>query len=183
MTTYKELSSLASELGKPELMYKFMNLAFHNQIWTTRKSAAFATTTLASTDAKEYLRPYLDKLIPKLYRNSYDPNPRIAQSMNTLLNSLIENSASPSSSSDDEFQSRPGKIKIFDLYWDGIIKEIMDGLGIFLSLLLFIFHSTLYPICVLSFYSPSPPPSSSPPFPSPIFFNSIQFSPMIDGDM
>src|SRR3990167_8045095 len=153
-------------------MYKFMNLAFHNQIWTTRKSAAFATTTLASTDAKEYLRPYLDKLIPKLYRNSYDPNPRIAQSMNTLLNSLIENSASPSSSSDDEFQSRPGKIKIFDLYWDGIIKEIMDGLGIFLSLL-FIFHSTY----ILSVFFPFIPllHLPPPPLPSPPLSSFIQF--------
>src|SRR3990167_9705186 len=96
--------------------------------------------------------------------------------MNTLLNSLIENSASPSSSSDDEFQSRPGKIKIFDLYWDGIIKEIMDGLGIFLSLLLFIFHSTLYPICVLSFYSPLPPPPLPPPLPSPPLSSLIPFN-------
>ena len=111
LTTYKELSSLASELGKPELMYKFMNLASHHQLWSSRKGAAFAATTLASSEAKEQLKEYLPSLVPKLYRCSYDPNSRIAQAMNDVLKALlVEN-------------------KSLDPYWDKIVDELTEGMG------------------------------------------------------
>ena len=37
LSTYKELCSLASDLNKPELVYKFMHLANHNALWNSRK--------------------------------------------------------------------------------------------------------------------------------------------------
>ncbi len=36
------------------------------------------------------MEPYLPTLIPKLYRSSYDPNPRLAQAMNNILGMLME---------------------------------------------------------------------------------------------
>ena len=33
LSTYKELCSLATDLGQPDLIYKFMDLAHHNQVW------------------------------------------------------------------------------------------------------------------------------------------------------
>lgn len=32
LSTYKELCSLATDLGQPDLIYKFMDLAHHNQV-------------------------------------------------------------------------------------------------------------------------------------------------------
>ena len=37
LSTYKELCSLATSMNKPDLMYKFMNLANHNAIWNSKK--------------------------------------------------------------------------------------------------------------------------------------------------
>lgn len=37
LTTYKELCSLASDLNKPDLIYQFMHLVNHNQIWNSKK--------------------------------------------------------------------------------------------------------------------------------------------------
>ena len=111
LSTYKELSSLASELGKPELMYKFMNLASHHQMWSSRKGAAFAATALASSEAKEQLQEYLPSLVPKLYRCSYDPNSRIAQAMNNVLNALLADKRS------------------LNPYWNGIVAELLEGMG------------------------------------------------------
>lgn len=37
LSTYKELCSLASDLNKPDLIYKFMHLANHNALWNSKK--------------------------------------------------------------------------------------------------------------------------------------------------
>ena len=37
ISTYKELCSLASDLNKPDLVYKFMSLANHNALWNSKK--------------------------------------------------------------------------------------------------------------------------------------------------
>ena len=37
LSTYKELCSLASDLNKPDLVYKFMSLANHHAIWNSKK--------------------------------------------------------------------------------------------------------------------------------------------------
>lgn len=33
----EEMCALANEMGKPELIYKFMNLSSHHALWNTRK--------------------------------------------------------------------------------------------------------------------------------------------------
>ena len=40
ISTYKELCSLASDLNKPDLVYKFMHLANHHAIWNSKKVRA-----------------------------------------------------------------------------------------------------------------------------------------------
>lgn len=119
LSTYKELSSLANEMGKPELVYKvtsssfvlrkFMNLASHHSLWNSRKGAAFATTHIMA-QAKEQLEPFLASLVPKLYRYSYDPNPRIAASMKSIFSSLVDSK------------------KAVTQYLDKIIPELLEGL-------------------------------------------------------
>lgn len=59
-----------------------MNLATHNAVWNSKKGAAFAAQTLArSGSGKDVLAPYLDNLVPKLYRGSYDPSYNVSQAM------------------------------------------------------------------------------------------------------
>ena len=78
MSTYKELCSLATDMGQPDLVYKFMHLANHNATWNSKKGAAFGFSTIASK-AGDQLEPHLPKIIPKLFRYCHDPTPRIRQ--------------------------------------------------------------------------------------------------------
>ena len=39
--------------------------------------------------AGEQLSPYLDKILPKLYRYQFDPSPRIQLAMSSIWNSLV----------------------------------------------------------------------------------------------
>ena len=67
LSTYKELCSLATDMGQPDLVYKFMHLANYNATWNSRKGAAFGFSTIAAR-AGDQLAPHLPKIIPKLYR-------------------------------------------------------------------------------------------------------------------
>ena len=109
ISTYRELSSLARDMGKPELMYKFMGMASHHALWSSRKGAAFAASTLANSEAKEQMKELLPALVPRLYRSSYDPSPGVASAMSHLLKTLAGSS-------------------FVEEHWDGIVKELLLGL-------------------------------------------------------
>ncbi|CAO3648654.1 unnamed protein product [Cunninghamella echinulata] len=111
ITTYKELCSLATELNQPDLIYKFMNLANHNAMWTSRRGAAFGFQNLMAMAEKE-MEPYLPRLIPKLYRYQFDPNPRVNQSMKSIWQSLVKDTQ-----------------KTVDKYFNEIMEDILNGLG------------------------------------------------------
>ncbi|KAK5578672.1 hypothetical protein RB653_008345 [Dictyostelium firmibasis] len=108
--TYKELTSVANDLGKPDMVYKLMNLSTHHQIWNSKKGASFAIVSLASK-AKDELAPLLPSLIPKIYRFVYDPNPKMAASMKSILNALIDQK------------------DLFPQYFQPILKEVLQGMG------------------------------------------------------
>ncbi|XP_069674508.1 proteasome adapter and scaffold protein ECM29 isoform X2 [Periplaneta americana] len=88
LSTYKELCSLASDLNKPDLIYKFMQIANHNAIWNSKKGAAFGFSTIAAS-AGEQLSQHLPKIIPRLYRYQFDPTPRIQNSMTSIWHALV----------------------------------------------------------------------------------------------
>ncbi|KAM4809917.1 proteasome adapter and scaffold protein ECM29 [Rhinophrynus dorsalis] len=88
LSTYKELCALASDLSQPDLIYKFMNLANHHAMWTSRKGAAFGFNVIA-TKAGEQLAPFLPQLVPRLYRYQFDPNTGIRQAMTSIWNALV----------------------------------------------------------------------------------------------
>lgn len=111
ITTYKELCSLASELNQPDLIYKFMNLANHNAMWTSRRGAAFGFQNLMALAEKE-MEPYLPRLIPKLYRYQFDPNPRVNQTMKSIWRSLVKDNQ-----------------KTVDTYFNEIMDDLLTGLG------------------------------------------------------
>ncbi|XP_019632493.1 PREDICTED: proteasome-associated protein ECM29 homolog [Branchiostoma belcheri] len=110
MSTYKELCSLASDLNQPDLIYKFMNLANHNAMWNSKKGAAFGFSTIA-LQAGEQLTPYLPKIIPRLYRYQFDPNPNIRQSMTSIWSALV-----------------PETRKTIDKYMKEILEDLQTNL-------------------------------------------------------
>ena len=69
VTTYKDILSLASEVGDSSLVYRFMSLASNNAIWSSR--AAFGRFGLSNVLSDSAVDGYLaenPKLYPKLYR-------------------------------------------------------------------------------------------------------------------
>ena len=95
ITTYKDIMSLASEVGDPSLVYKFMSLASNNAIWSGR--AAFGRFGLSSILSDSSVNGYLaqnPKLYPKLYRYRFDPNPNVRSAMNDIWAALVQDSVS-----------------------------------------------------------------------------------------
>ncbi|XP_055313108.1 proteasome-associated protein ECM29 homolog isoform X2 [Sitodiplosis mosellana] len=91
ITTYKELCSLASDLNKPEMIYQFMQLANHNAAWNSKLGAAFGLKSI-SKGAKDQMKPFLEKIVPRLYRYKYDPTPKIQHSMISIWDSIVSDS-------------------------------------------------------------------------------------------
>ncbi|KAK3060734.1 hypothetical protein LTS18_007807, partial [Coniosporium uncinatum] len=94
VTTYKDILSLASEVGDSSLVYRFMSLASNNAIWSSR--AAFGRFGLSSVFSDSSVDGYLaenPKLYPKLFRYRFDPNPNVRRSMNDIWSALVKDSS------------------------------------------------------------------------------------------
>lgn len=87
LSTYKELCNLANEMGQPDLIYKFMDLANHQASLNSKRGAAFGFSKIAK-QAGDALQPHLAALIPRLVRFQYDPEKNI-QVVNVLVSSCI----------------------------------------------------------------------------------------------
>ena len=92
MTTYKEICSLASDLKKPELTYRFLHLANHNAIWTSKKGAALGFSHLATAIGDD-ISAYSANVIPKLYRYQFDPIPKVQQSFASIWRAIVPSTA------------------------------------------------------------------------------------------
>lgn len=91
VTTYKDIMSLASEVGDPGLVYRFLSLASNNAIWSSR--AAFGRFGLSNIFSDSSVDGYLaqnPKLYPALFRYRFDPNTNVRQSMNDIWNALVK---------------------------------------------------------------------------------------------
>ena len=92
--TYKDIMSLASEVGDSSLVYRFMTLASHDAIWSSR--AAFGKFGLsnilsdASTDGWLSTNP---KIYPALYRYRFDPNTNVRAAMNDIWTAVVKDPA------------------------------------------------------------------------------------------
>jgi proteasome component ECM29 len=103
ISTYKDILNLASEIGDPSLVYRFMSLAANNAIWTSR--AAFGKFGLSNVFSDSSVNGYLasnPKLFPVLYRYQFDPNPNVQRSMKSLWQSLVKD---PQAVLNDNFDS------------------------------------------------------------------------------
>ncbi|KAL8703606.1 MAG: hypothetical protein Q9201_003205 [Fulgogasparrea decipioides] len=108
ITTYKDIMSLAAEVGNPSLVYKFMSLAANNAIWTSR--AAFGRFGLSSIFSDSSVDGYLaqnPKLYSALFRYRFDPNTNVRNSMNDIWNALVRE---PTVTIDQHFDSIMGDL-------------------------------------------------------------------------
>lgn len=112
ISTYKDILSLASEVGDPSLVYRFMSLANHASLWSSRKGIAFGLGSIfAKSSLEQQLadNPALGKtLIPKLYRYKFDPS--TGQVMANIWKMLIGDSA-----------------KTVTAHFESILKELLSS--------------------------------------------------------
>lgn len=97
VSTYRDVLNLASDVGDPSLVYKFMSLAKSSALWTSRKGMAFGLgSILSKTSLDDMLtqnKSLANRLIPKLYRYRYDPSTSVSTSMNEIWNVLVADSS------------------------------------------------------------------------------------------
>ena len=94
VSTYKDIMSLAAEVGDSTLVYRFMSMASSNAIWSSR--AAFGRFGLSNVLSDSSVDGYLannPKLYPKLFRYRFDPNSGVQRSMNDIWNALVKDSS------------------------------------------------------------------------------------------
>ncbi|WOK96791.1 hypothetical protein Cni_G05498 [Canna indica] len=99
LSTYKELCSLANEMGQPDLIYKFMDLANYQASLNSKRGAAFGFSKIAK-QAGDALQPYLRSLIPRLVRYQYDPDKNVQDAMGHIWKSIV---ADPKKTVDEHF--------------------------------------------------------------------------------
>lgn len=87
VTSYKDIVSLANEVGDQRLVYKFMSLAANAATWSTR--SAFGRFGLSNILSESEVDP---KLYPKLFRYRFDPNSNVQRSMDDIWKSLVKDS-------------------------------------------------------------------------------------------
>lgn len=73
------------------MIYQFMQLANHNATWNSKLGAAFGLKSI-SKGAKDQMKPFLEKIVPRLYRYKYDPTPKIQNSMISIWDSIVSDS-------------------------------------------------------------------------------------------
>ncbi|KAL9248317.1 hypothetical protein vseg_021654 [Gypsophila vaccaria] len=88
LTTYKELCNLANEMGQPDLIYKFMDLANYQAALNSKRGAAFGFSRIAK-HAGDALKPHLRVLVPRLVRYQYDPDKNVQDAMAHIWKSLV----------------------------------------------------------------------------------------------
>lgn len=87
--TYKEICALATDLGQPDLVYRFMQLANHQAAANASRGAAFGFASVAKL-AGDALAPHVGALVPRLYRSLYDPQPKVRDAMKHIWTALVD---------------------------------------------------------------------------------------------
>ena len=88
-SSVKELMGVANDMGQPDLVYKFLDVASHHSIWQSKMGSAFTLHSLLTTN--QQLKSKVQSLVPKLYLYQYDQNPKIQDSMRLMWQSLVDN--------------------------------------------------------------------------------------------
>ncbi|KAI0831541.1 proteasome component [Hypoxylon sp. FL0890] len=109
ITSYKDIISLANEVGDQSLIYKFMALATNAATWTAR--SAFGRFGLSNILSDAELDP---KIYPKLYRYRFDPNSNVRRSMDDIWKAVVKDQTAVIDTH-------------FDAIMNDLLKSILDG--------------------------------------------------------
>lgn len=101
VTTYRDILSLAAEVGNPSLVYQFMSLAASDAIWSSRAAfGKFGLTTIFEDSGMDGYLADNPKVYAKLYRFRFDPNPNVRRSMDIIWTAIVKD---PSRTLDQRF--------------------------------------------------------------------------------
>ncbi|KXJ96093.1 proteasome component ECM29 [Microdochium bolleyi] len=109
VTSYKDIISLANEVGDQSLVYKFMALATNAATWTAR--SAFGRFGLSNILSEADLDP---KIYPALFRYRFDPNSNVRRSMDDIWKAVVKDSSATIDAH-------------FDAIMTDLLKSILDG--------------------------------------------------------
>lgn len=109
--TYRELCSLATDMGQPDLIYRFMDLANYQAGLSSKRGAAFGFAGIAK-HAREALTQHLPALVPRLLRYQYDPSKAIQDAMSHIWQALV-----------------PEPTATISKYWDAIMEDLIKEAG------------------------------------------------------
>ncbi|CAI5535827.1 unnamed protein product [Closterium sp. Naga37s-1] len=88
VSTYRELCSVATDMGQPDLIYRLMDIANHHAALNSNRGAAFSFAAVAA-EAGAALEPHLPALLPRLLRMMYDPNRPLAEAAGHIWRALV----------------------------------------------------------------------------------------------
>ena len=111
LSTYKELCAMATDMGQPDLVFRFMDLANHARALSAKRGAAFGFVSIAKR-AGAALAPHMGALVPKLYRMLHDPNKGVADAAQAIWAALVTD---PRAAVDEHF--------------DAIVRDLLKDLG------------------------------------------------------
>ena len=88
LSTYKELCSVVSDIGQPDLMYKFMEISNH-QKKVNRAASAGAGIARIAKKAGVSLSAHSEQLAPRLYRLRKDVNSNMRETAEAAWQTLV----------------------------------------------------------------------------------------------
>ncbi|GJP72793.1 hypothetical protein CLOP_g3551 [Closterium sp. NIES-67] len=109
VSTYRELCSVATDMGQPDLIYRLMDIANHHAALNSNRGAAFSFAAVAA-EAGAALEPHLPALLPRLLRMMYDPNRPLAEAAGHIWRALV----------------REPKATV-DKHFDGIVEDLLGN--------------------------------------------------------
>lgn len=77
---FREVCSLALDLGRPELLYTFLALPANHAAWAGRRASRFLTSSgpgrkrRREEELQASLEPLLPKIVPRLFRGRFEPS-------------------------------------------------------------------------------------------------------------
>ncbi|KAL8795729.1 MAG: hypothetical protein Q9195_001780 [Heterodermia aff. obscurata] len=113
ITTYKDIMSLAAEVGDPSLVYRFMSMASSNAIWSSRATFGhFGLSKILSDSSVDGYLAQNPRLYQVLFRYRFDPNTNVRASMNDIWKVLVKDSSAVTE-------------KFFESIMDDLLKNIL----------------------------------------------------------
>ncbi|CAI5476237.1 unnamed protein product [Closterium sp. Yama58-4] len=109
VSTYRELCSVATDMGQPDLIYRLMDIANHHAALNSNRGAAFSFAAVAA-EAGAALEPHLPALLPRLLRMMYDPNRPLAEAAGHIWRALVR-------------EPKP----TIDKHFDGIVNDLLGN--------------------------------------------------------